>query len=124
MNDDLNNTHPGLITWIRNGNRGPSSEAIVDHLARHPIALASQASRHPHDPADLRRCVLLLDAVPTLRPLMPRMADVSPERAALVARWDELEASLRREMAVGYDDTDTYALMRSVLDRANRKDRP
>lgn len=118
MSHDLNNTHPGLIAWIRNGDRGLSSEAIVDHLARHPIALASRASRHPYDPSDLWRCMLLLDAVPTLRPLMPRMADVSPEWAALVARWDELEASLRREMAAGYYAPDTYTLMRSVLEGA------
>ena len=118
MIDDLDNTHPGLIAWIRSGERGLSSEAIVDHLARHPLASARGRISHPYDPADLRRCVLLLDAVPTLRPLMPRMADVSPEWAALVARWDELEDSLRREMAVGYAATDTYTLMRSVLEGA------
>ena len=119
MNDDLSNAHPGLVDWIRDGERGLSSEAIVDHLAHHPIARASGASCHPYDPADLRRCVLLLDAVPTLRPLMPSMADVSPEWAALVARWDQLEASLRREMSSGsYYATDTYTLMKSVLEGA------
>lgn len=116
MTDDLNNTHPGLIAWIRNGDRSLSSEVIVDRLARHPIALASQASRHPYDPSDLRRCILLLDAVPTLRPLLPHMAEVSAEWAAIIARWDELETSLRREMASGYYAPDTYALMKSVLE--------
>ena len=123
MNDELTTDHPGLVDWIRYGERGLSSEAIVDHLAHHPIARANGASCHPHDPADLRRCVLLLDAVPTLRPLMPSMADVSAEWAALVDHWDELEATFRREMSSGsYYATDTYTLMKSVLDGAVRKE--
>ena len=119
----MTNDHPGLIGWIRNGERGLSSEAIVDHLARHPLASARGLGSHPVDPSDLRRCVLLLDAVPTLRPLLPYMAEVSAEWAALVDHWDELEATLRREMRRRICP-DTYTLMRSVLDGAARKDRP
>lgn len=115
--------HPGLNNWIRNGERGLSSEAIVDHLAHHPLARARDRGSHPRDASDLRRCVLLLDAVPTLRPLLPHMAEVSAEWAALVDHWDELEATLHREMEQ-HRCPDTYALMRSVLDGANRKDRP
>ena len=49
-------------------------------------------------PGDFRRCELLLRAVPTLRPLLPRMAKVGPEWAALVKRWPDIVAAMDAEV--------------------------
>lgn len=56
---------------------------------------------HPREPDDLRRCLAFLDAVPSARPLLLRMAEVSRERAAVVGVWEKLERLFRGETASG-----------------------
>lgn len=53
-------------------------------------ALGSDADAFPMSVADLRRCRLLLDACPDMRPKMRRLAYVSKEWAELVSFWDDL----------------------------------
>lgn len=90
-----------LNEWLANGERGISSETIVQHLT-------GRVQRHwrsePHDLGDFRRCERLLRQVPLLRLALPGMADLSPAWAALVERWDEIVA-LCEEEAPGYFDT-------------------
>lgn len=117
---DLQNL-PGLLGWLANGRRGISSNSIVQHLTGIP-ALRDWHIDIPHDPDDLDRCLQLLDAVPLLRPLMPQMATASPLWAALIERWDEIEASHLEEVGLRWTKAErapkTYALMRSVIDQA------
>src|SRR5690606_32854600 len=88
--------------WLASGERGLSSEAIVERLTGKRVTrYPSLRMGYPHDPSDLRRCMELLDAYPLARLAFPSMAEVSPVWAALVAVWDELEATLREEMAGG-----------------------
>jgi hypothetical protein len=79
--------------WLRAGERGLSSYAIVgaltgqDFLPGQPITVSSS---YPLDAGDFWRCEKLLRAVPGSREHLSVMADVSPEWAALVSHWDEL----------------------------------
>ena len=81
-----------VLDWLRTGERGSSSEAIVEHLT----GINTDGGRYlgnrdiPWDPADLRRCRLLLEAVPSLAEQFSKMATCSPEWAAMVAHWQEL----------------------------------
>lgn len=56
-----------LVRWLAIGQRGRSSDAIVNHLTG---ALGGEDAEDrfafPHDPDDLRRCRLLLEQVPSL----------------------------------------------------------
>lgn len=112
---------PGLLDWLASGRRGVSSNSIVQHLTG-VQAVGDWYIDIPHDPADLDRCLKLLDAVPLLRPLLPRMATASPMWAALIERWAEIEASHLDEVGLGWTKArsapKTYALMRSVIDPA------
>jgi hypothetical protein len=81
-------TLPGLMLWLANGERGASSDTIVQHITGLP---ANDGDiDHPWDPGDLKRCRKLLEAVPALVPYMPRMRNASPVWAALVDHWQEL----------------------------------
>ena len=70
--------------------------------------------------------VQLVAQVPMLRPLMPRMATCTPMWAALMERWDEIEACHLEEVGLGWAKAKsapkTYDLMRSVIDAARKKD--
>ena len=87
-----------VLAWIARGERGISSNTIVQHLTGYP-ANGRWGGGYPSDPDDLRRCMLLLEQCPELvAPFRERMAYASPVWARLVARWDELIAMLREEM--------------------------
>lgn len=110
--------HPGLTEWLIYGERGASSDAIVKALTSLHAAGPWDRS-HPYDPSDFRRCETLLRSVPSLRALMPRMADVSPVWAQLVERWDDIVALGESEVPGIFDGFDhgqpapmMYALIR------------
>lgn len=80
---------------------------------------------HPHDPDDFGRCERFLRRNPHLRERLPFMADVSPEWAALVPRWNDIAALMEEEVPGCFDSPDrwgraprAYALMRELLDSA------
>lgn len=60
-------------------------------------ALRGGHKDHPYDPADFRRCRLLLEAVPELQPLLPNMAKESPAWAGLVKAWADICSTMDSE---------------------------
>lgn len=108
--------HIAVINWLANGETGISSETLAFKLA---FNVRKRGGSHPHDPADFNRCLQLLDAAPALKPLIGRMAKVSPYWAKLVARWDEIEAAFVAEVGKNWSKEKqaekTYALMKEVL---------
>lgn len=100
---DARDAHPYLspaaAKWLGSGERGMSSEAMFSHLLGVEIEgrEGQRLTAHPLDPADLRRCRLLLEAVPHLNKDLSRMAELSPQWAALIARWDEICDHIDRE---------------------------
>lgn len=112
-----------LTTWLRSGERGVSSNCIVEVLEGFGLGTITGRwlTRHPSDPADLRRCILLVEAVPGYRERLGEMAAVSREWGALVTHWDELVTLLRQEVGadLGYGRAPlTYARMLELEDRA------
>lgn len=102
---------PRIAEWLRTGERGASSNAMCKRIFGLP---ENAGTSHPLDPADLRRCLLFLDAAGAHERVY-LMQDVSPEWARLVARWDDLAAMFAEESADGPTAPTTYALMREVL---------
>lgn len=84
------------LNWLAHGARGISSNTIFSHLTGIDALHGSPAS-HPHDPADFRRCRLLLDQVPELQVKFAGMASVSGVWRELVGAWGELCAIMDDE---------------------------
>lgn len=92
---------PGLADWLREGERGVSSETMVEVFeGMFPGTLCKRPS-HPHDPADFHRCVKLLEAVPEYRARLHEMRLVSLVWNLLVEHWDALETLFREEEPTG-----------------------
>lgn len=106
---------PQLAAWLRNAERGASSNAMAKRLFGIP---ADATSAHPCDPDDLRRCIGLLDATQAHDQAW-KMGDVSPQWASLIAAWSDLLDTLQHELATGKSAPRTYQLMRELL---NAKD--
>ncbi|AUS31696.1 hypothetical protein C1M55_12010 [Rhodococcus qingshengii] len=75
--------------WLETGERGISSEAIVNKLTGFYVGQPS-ACDYPYDPSDFRRCERLLRAVPEAREHLNVVATKGPVWAGLVAEWDYL----------------------------------
>jgi len=107
-----------VLNWMMTGRVGASSKAMATHLCG-----AQCDGSYPHDPDDLNRCLLFLEAVPEARAELPRMATVNKTWAALVQRWDEIEAAFLAEAGRDWckerSAPNTYLLMRAVIDTAN-----
>ena len=87
-------------------------------LSAKAIAYAGHID-HPHDPADLKRCVdYCFTAGIDTTELRRRMGGRSPEWDALLPHWNELAGLLADEMDVRTDGRApaTYARMRELLD--------
>lgn len=100
--------------WLLRGERGQSSNCIFHTLTRQEGGKIA----HPYDPADLRRCRLLLERVPEFAPRIREMVAVSPDWARIVSMWDVLCGVMDDECpdwrdGVGSAKT-TYRLMQKV----------
>lgn len=109
---------PQVALWLRNGSRGASSNAMCKRMFGLPT---DGRTDHPHDPSDLMRCLQFLDETQAHAKLA-MMADVSPEWASLVVRWDGLVAMLREELAVGTSAPKTLAAMQACIEEGIEHD--
>ena len=111
----MTETQQQVMRWMAAGATGTSSMTLALWLG---FGEQYQYRSAPRDPADFDRCLRLLDIAPGLRPLLPRMAEVSGDWAALIDRWDEVEASHLAEVGLGWTKAHaapkTYALMQSI----------
>ena len=107
-----------MTMWLAVGERGLSSEAIaLTTLGLEPTGFRAS---WPLDPADLRRCLLLLEAVPETREKgLLVLAKRCPRWAALVEVWDRLSETLRSEIGESLPQRGTapktYTLMKEAL---------
>jgi hypothetical protein len=115
-------TRDAVLRWFAYGEVGLSSKTMA------LVACGAGLPEHwcyPLDPADLRRCMLLVDEIPGIRAAFPRIATISPEWAKIIEHWDDLVANLRAEMAVPEASSAprTYAKMRTLFAEAGRAHR-
>ena len=112
-------TQDAVLDWLSTGEVGESSKCMAMWLAFGKRTSGISGS-HPHDPDDMDRCLKLLDRVPSLRMALPKMAELNKTWAALVARWDEIEAMQLDEIGLNWTKArsapKTYALMKEVID--------
>ena len=110
------------VSWLAAGERGLSSDTLFTATTGVDV-LRRNGYNYPHDPADLRRCRLLLEQVPEVRANFRKVAHVHPVWEALVARWDELCTLMDGETpewrsARGGSAKQTYKLMKEILTAA------
>jgi len=76
--------------WLRSGERGTSSESMLAIALDFNGLIPAWHRSVPVDADDFRRCRLLVEAVPEVRPGFDKIAIASPTFGAILARWDEL----------------------------------
>jgi hypothetical protein len=117
--------NPGLseaaARWLASGERGLSSNTIFTHLTG-INALRGDHKDHPYDPSDFRRCRLLLEQVPELVPLFPKMAEVSAAWKDLVYLWGDICKAMDEEAPKwreghGQSCPATYQLIKRAIGR-------
>jgi hypothetical protein len=97
---------PAAALWLQTGEFGLSSYAIFHKMTGCvPPRAPQEATNHPHDPADLRRCLLLLEAVPEFEPRLGEMREVSKVWARLVDSWADLKSTLDEEVRASSSDS-------------------
>jgi len=86
----------GLVRWLAGGERGSSSNTIVQVLTGLP-SFGNWSPAYPLDVSDFRRCLLLLEACPELVLRFSMMAEVSEIWKRFVERWDAIKVTLEKE---------------------------
>lgn len=92
-----------LGAWLRSWDTGISSEAIF-----HYMTLGVRGGGTPSDPADLARCLRLLDRFPEWKPRMHEMSSVSEGWAILMPHWGDIEATFLQEAGGSLPDRGAY----------------
>lgn len=82
--------------WLRNGERGISSETIFQTIDGR-ITLRDEKC-HPRDPGDFRRCYLLLETIPEWKAKLHLMKKVSPVWEKIVDNWAKLTEMLEEQL--------------------------
>ena len=104
-----------ILDWFANGQVGESSKAMACVAMGNPNNVYLP---HPSDPADFNRCLLLLDAVPEIKNVMDKVANISEVWGKLVARWDEVERCFINEVGKNWCNAKyapkTYKLMKEI----------
>lgn len=85
------------VAWVSGNDRGMSSQAIWDHMAT-----GECNGDYPYDPADLGRCLRLLEAVPEWKPRIVEMRRYNNMWALYTIYWDELTQLMAEEAGAGY----------------------
>lgn len=85
------------IAWLAIGERGASSNAIFQATIGVLLHELSNATAHPHDPDDLRRCLLLIEQSPSVAANFQHMRKVSPAWNELVEQWPIICSTFERE---------------------------
>lgn len=101
------------LTWTVTGETGLSSVAIVRTHFGLPPGPHGDTCNHPHDPADLRRCVQLLEECPFID--IKCMRGTSIYWDALIGNWKMLMEIFEIEKKDSDNSSLTYNLMRMIF---------
>lgn len=109
------------LVWLASGDTGSSSEAIVYHM----LGLESDAD-YPFDPADLGRCLRMLELFPEWKPRISEMSAYPHGWPALIPIWNKIAAMMADEVGIDWSKgrraPRTYAAMRAALTAAMAAD--
>lgn len=107
-----------VIKWQSDGRVGVSSATMASIALGLKKPFYGDYFNPPWDPADLTRCMKLVEAIPEIRDHFPVIAEICPKFAPILAHWDELIAMVKREWAAGNRAPETYARMKQLLGEA------
>lgn len=88
-----------VLEWQSKGHVGVSSATMAS------IALGMKKNFYhshfgaPSDPADLNRCMKLVDELPEIRGHFNSIGEMVPEFKPLLDHWDEITGLLREELS-------------------------
>lgn len=115
----MSNVKDAVLLWMSEGETGLSSMSLAREVAGlpHPTKGPWSGIYAPSDPADLRRCRLLIEAVPEARAAVDRLGKKSKEWRGLAKDWDRINALFDAEQAAGWKNPDypTYQAMKKAL---------
>lgn len=80
---------PNINNWLARGDRGSSSETIVQHLTGVNVA-GMWGMTAPADQSDLSRCIKLIEAAPEIKEEFYRMREVGKVWSRFVDEWEDL----------------------------------
>jgi hypothetical protein len=87
--------------WITSDGTGISSCAIVAiMMGADPAKMGRKDA--PRDPADLGRCLRLLELIPEWKPRMHEMAKLGGRWPAAVKCWEEISACMDAEVGIDW----------------------
>lgn len=111
----MENIEMRALRWAAGDDTGMSSKAIMAVMTGNK---PKDWDCYPRDSSDFGRCYRLLALIPEWRPRIKKMATVGKEWAALVDRWDDIEALYKAE-----DWKGVYALIQKLV-RPHEDKRP
>jgi len=110
-----------ILEWLANGQTGISSETI----AFTALGIKYNKARHPYDPADFNRCLLLVEKCPEIINHFDKIKKLSPEWNAIISNWNEIKELFIQEVgwdwSKAYSAPKTYNRMKVVLESCNEK---
>ncbi len=113
------NIQEKVLQWIAIGRVGASSKSMALCAAGIQEA-GSFRPAYPHDPADLNRCLLMIEIVPEVRLEFHKIAKLSDVWARLISNWSTLEETFLDEVGRDWCEAKsapfTYKLMREIID--------
>jgi len=109
-----------ITQWLASGQRGLSSEAMALCALGMQQRKPWTGKEHPHDPADLNRCILLVDAAPGIKAHFDKIAELSSSWARIIAHWEELRDLFIAEVGYNWSTREsaprTYDRMQEILE--------
>ncbi len=114
--DQSQNIETRAYSWLENGERGMSSEAIWFCC----MGRESNNKRHPLDPDDFKRCYKLFRAVPEWRQLhyVKLISAMSPQWDRLMQNWDKLTEMYEENVRTNWKrhkEIGMYDLMQKLI---------
>jgi hypothetical protein len=105
-----------LAAWFVSGDTGISSKCIAAVMAGVPgDDIPDQYT--PSDPADLGRCLRLLELFPEWNERMPEMAKLNEDWANILPHWNDAAKMMAQEVGIdwskGRSAPKTYNFMKS-----------
>ncbi len=109
-----------VLKWQSTGDVGISSATLASIACGLKKNIYGHHFGAPHDAADFRRCVALVEQIPEIRDSFDKVAKRVPAFKGILNEWDSLVALLKSEMKTyGNKAPETY---RRISDL--RKDKP
>jgi hypothetical protein len=105
-----------VATWFAGEDTGVSSNTIAAFMCGANMRKVYKMT--PSDPADLGRCLRLIEQFPEWKPRIPELASLGKNWGILAQNWDALALSMEAECGIhlekGRSAPKTYDLMKAI----------